>query len=400
MSKEVRAKPAWSTMGTSTRAVVGELLLHGPLSRSELARRLGLSAASLTKLSRPLIDDGLLTEHGARAQAETGRPALPLEVVPDRAQVIGVKLNPDGLFAVRTDLQARVQEEYEHKLDRPDLRSVEDAVETAIGLLDPDGEADRVGISLAANIRPGDDVVRESPYMEWSGVPLAATIERRTGRSVVLSNDVRALTVAQHLFGAGKQSGCFAVLTVGKGVGCGLVVNNAIVSGYDGHAGLVSHLRVLDGGPLCRQGHRGCASAYLSSGSIVRTLSSTDGFRGATFEDALKAALDGNPPAATVFRDACFALGVLCAHIANLIGPDRIVLSGEGIGMYEVAPDAVNEGVQRDLHWIASPFVLEVEPFTFSEWARGAAAVAIKSLIFGDDQAANNENERSGKAPT
>lgn len=382
MPNRKRARIAWGSMTPSTRAVFSEVLLRGPLARAELARRLGLSPASLTKLTRPLIDQGLLREDGARPLAETGRPALPLEVVPGRTHVIGVKLNPDDLFAVRTDLRARVLEEYECKLERHDPGSVEEAIAMAVESLDPSRLAERVGVSLAGNIRPGDQMVREAPYMGWSGVPLATAVALRVRRPVVLTNDVRALTVAEHWFGAGKQSRCFAVLTVGKGVGCGLVVNNAVVTGYDGHAGLVSHVPVVPSGPLCRQGHRGCASAYLTSGSIVRTLAATDGFHGATFEEALEAARAGNPPAVRVFQDACFALGTLAAYIANMIGPDRIVLSGEGIGMYEIAPELVRAGISHVIHWNASPFNLDVEPFAFSEWARGAAAVAVQSLIF------------------
>jgi predicted NBD/HSP70 family sugar kinase len=384
MPYQVPPRVDWGRMTPSTRAVVAELLLHGPLARAELARRLSLSPASMTKLTRPLVAEGLVTEQGARPLAETGRPALPLALAPERAQVLGVKLNPDNLFAVRTDLRARVMLQYECKLEHHDPGTVEEAIGVAAGFLDPSGTAERIGVSLAANIRPGDRVVREAPYMGWSHVPLVDAVARRTRRYAVLVNDVRALTVAQHLFGPGKQSRCFAVLTVGKGVGCGLVVNNAVVSGYDGHAGLVSHNPVNPAGPLCRQGHRGCASAYLTSGSIVRTLAATDGFRGTTFEDALEEALEGNPPAVRVFTDACFALGVLAANIANMIGPDRIVLSGEGVGMYEVAPGAVDEGIARHLHWSASPFELDVEPFAFSEWARGAASVAVQSLVCGE----------------
>ena len=384
MAKQELPSVAWGRMTPSTRAIVAELILHGPLARAELARRLSLSPASLTKLTRPLVAEGLLSEQGARPLAETGRPALPLEVAPGRVQVIGVKLNPDNLFAVRTDLQAHVLEEYECKLERHDPASVGEAIGVAVTFLDPSRRVERVGVSLAASIRPGDHVVREAPYMGWSQVPLAEAVAQRTGCRAVLVNDVRALTVAQHWFGAGRQSRCFAVLTVGKGVGCGLVVNNAVVTGYDGHAGLVSHSPVNPGGPLCRQGHRGCASAYLTSGSIVRTLAATDGFRGATFEDALEEAREGNRAAVRVFRDACFALGVLAANIANMIGPDRIVVSGEGVGMYDVAPEAVEEGISRHLHWNASPFDLDVEPFAFSEWARGAASVAVQSLVYGE----------------
>lgn len=384
MTERNRSAVPWGRMTSSTRAVVKEVLLHGPLSRAELARRLELSPASLTKLTRPLITAGLLAEQETRVLVGTGRPALPLEVVAQRVQVIGVKLNPENLFAVRTDLQASVLEEYECKLARNDPVFIEDAIATAIAFLDPCRLVERVGVSLAANIRPGDQVVREAPYMGWSQVPLVKALEDRTEYQVVLTNDVRAFTVAQHWFGAGKQSRCFAVLTVGKGVGCGLVVNNAVINGYDGHAGLVSHSQINPGGPLCRQGHRGCASAYLTSGSIMRTLAATDGFHGATFEDALQEACQGNAPAKRVLRDACYALGVLVANVANMIGPDRIVLSGEGVEMCEIAPDSLKEGISSHIHWSASPFTLDVQPFAFSEWARGAAAVAVQSLVSED----------------
>jgi predicted NBD/HSP70 family sugar kinase len=158
-------------------------------------------------------------------------------------------------------------------------------------------------------------------------------------------------------------------------------VNNDLVAGYDGHAGLVSHLPIAEGGPLCTRGHRGCASAYLSSGAIVRSLSGAYDHHQAGFEDGLQAARMRSPAALRVFTDACFALGALTGYVANLVGPDRVVLSGEGIGMCEVAPEALQAGMARHLHWNAAPFELDIHPFAFDEWARGAAAVAIQSLV-------------------
>ncbi len=371
----------WEAMTDSMRAILVDLLLHGPLPRAELARRLSLSPASLTKLTRPLIDRGLLVERGRQLQPETGRPSQPLEILPDWQHVVGVKINPEDLYAVRTDLRAVVRGEHDGRLAGHDVATVVEAIACAVEQLDPAGEVGTVGVSLAANIRPGDSVVRASHYLGWSQVPLARLLAQRTGRSIVLSNDVRALTAAQHWFGAGRQSRCFGVLTVGKGIGCGLVVNGAVVAGYDGHAGLVSHVPVHEGGPICRRGHRGCASAYLTSGSIARSLAASFDSGWSSFAEALDAARAGSPPALQVFHEACFALGVLTAEIANVIGPDRIVLSGEGIGMYDIAPDAVREGIDARIHWGASPFDLDVEPFAFSEWARGAAAVAIQSLL-------------------
>lgn len=368
-------------MTKSARAIVTDVLLHGPLARAELARRLSMSPASLTKLTRSLIEHGLLTQSGAAVSSDNGRPLQPLEVVPGWQHVIGVKLNPEDLFAVRTDLRARAVGHHEAGLRAREVQAVVSGIAEAVERLDPGSEVQRLGVSLAANIRPGDGKVNEAPYFGWSQVPLADLISARTGRSVVLSNDVRAFTTAQHWFGSGKHSDCFAVLTVGKGIGCGLVVNGAVAAGVDGHAGLVSHFPIQEAGPMCRRGHRGCASAYLSSGAIARSLAATEDFTWTSLDAALDAARSGSRPAIRVFTEACFALGVLTAHLVNLIGPDRVILSGEAIGLYDIAPDAVSAGIERDLHWDAPLFELEVRPFPFGEWARGAAAVAIQSLI-------------------
>jgi predicted NBD/HSP70 family sugar kinase len=368
-------------MGASTKDVVAEILRRGPLARSELARRLGLSPASLTKLTRPLLDDGLLCEGEARQQVGTGRPSLPLNVVADRHEFIGIKLNRVELYAVRTDLHANVLDKVERSLTSNEVGEVVAAIEKAVDDLDPDHVVTDIGISLAGNIRSGEAIVRQSAYLDWSDVPLGVLVEMRTGRRTVLANDVRALTAAQHWFGEGRGSSCFAVLTVGKGVGCGMVVNDRVVSGYDGHAGLASHLLIKESGPLCRHGHRGCATAYLSSGAITRSLAVLDGGRERSYDELLEMARDGHAAARRVFTDACDALGVLMAHIGNLIGPDRIVLSGEGIGLYGVAPDVARESMDRHLHTDASPFEVVVAPFAFTEWARGAAVAVIQSLL-------------------
>lgn len=371
----------WTDMGASTKAVVAEILRRGPLARSELARRLGLSPASLTKLTRPLLNDGLLLEEEARQQVGTGRPSRPLEIVAMRHEFIGIKLNRMELFAVRTDLQARVLAKVEGSLRNNSVGEVVTAIELAIDRLDPDGSVTDVGISLAGNIRDGETVVRRSVYLDWIDVPLGSLVEMRTGRRTVLSNDVRALTAAQQWFGEGRNSSCFAVLTVGKGVGCGMVVNNRVVSGYDGHAGLASHLPIKEAGPLCRLGHRGCATSYLSSGAITRALAVLEEGRGRSFDECLSLAQEGHAAALRVFTDACEALGVLMAYVVNLIGPDRIVLSGEGIGLYRVAPGVTQEAMIRYLHAEASPFEVVVAPFAFTEWARGAAVAVIQSLL-------------------
>ncbi len=82
------------------------MLINGPISRSEIARRLDLSPGSLTRLSTPLLESGLLVEVGERLDGRAGRPSMLLDVIPESRHFIGIKLTGDGVLGVATNLRA------------------------------------------------------------------------------------------------------------------------------------------------------------------------------------------------------------------------------------------------------------------------------------------------------
>ncbi|HEU0182199.1 MAG TPA: MarR family transcriptional regulator, partial [Agromyces mariniharenae] len=93
-------------MSDSARDLAREVLIHGPISRAELGRRLGLSPASLTRLSKPFLDRGLLVEASETLQGSTGRPARPLDVPVDAGRFVGIKVTGESAFGAVTDLRA------------------------------------------------------------------------------------------------------------------------------------------------------------------------------------------------------------------------------------------------------------------------------------------------------
>ena len=93
-------------LGDTARELAREVLIHGPISRAELGRRLGLSPASLTRLSKPFLDRGIFIEAPDLVQGATGRPARPLDVAVDSRRFVGVKLSGDTAHGVFTDLRA------------------------------------------------------------------------------------------------------------------------------------------------------------------------------------------------------------------------------------------------------------------------------------------------------
>ena len=360
-----------------------EILLHGPVSRSELARRLDLSPASLTRLTRPLLRSGLLVEGSNHRQPRGGRPARPLDVVPTAHHFIGIKLTGDEAHAVATTLRAEVVGHRSTPLPARDPPSVVAALADLVAAV-AEGVPRVTGLGVCLGGLTADQrTVQRAPFLDWTEpVPLASMLEQATGLPTVLENDVLALTRAEHWFGAARGSGHFAVVTIGAGVGFGLVVHDALVESPDAGLGLVGHYPIDPSGPLCFAGHRGCANALLTMSSIQARVS-VGLRRRVSYEQCMDLAARGNPVAAVAAADSGRALGRLIAAIANLTMARKIVLTGEGVRLAMVAPGAVAvaEGVEMDRDALAQPLDIDIQRTGFGEWARGAAATAIQAFV-------------------
>jgi predicted NBD/HSP70 family sugar kinase len=366
-------------------SVALEILVHGPISRSELGRRLDLSPASLTRLAKPLLDSGLVVEAPTQYEARTGRPTRPLDVVATSHHFVGIKLTGDDALAVLTTLRAEVVATRRVALTAPEpgavVRVLADLV-TAVASDVPRVTA--LGVCLGG-LTIDHRVVTRAPFLGWTDpVPLASLLEQATGLPTVLDNDVLALTRAEHWFGAARGCDHFAVITIGAGVGCGLVVHDAIVESADAGVGLVGHHPLDPLGPLCFVGHQGCGVAMLSIGSIESRISIALQRR-VSYDECLDLAIAGNGVASRVVAESGKALGRLIACVANFTMAHKVILTGEGIRLAIVAHDAVNAGVSLDRDPLAGPLDIEVQlQSDFTHWGRGAAATAIQSYVLGN----------------
>ena len=376
------ATPTWTPDVGASRSVALEVLINGPISRSDIARRLNLSAGSLTRISIPLIASGLLVEAEERGDGRAGRPSRPLDVVSESQHFIGMKLTGEEVLGVVTDLRANVLSSASAPLE-----SREPAV--VVGLIGqlakelarqvPSVTAMGVGIG---GLVSDQSVVRSAPFLDWSDVPLSEMAERLTGIPTVIDNDVVAFTESEHWFGEGRGIDRFAVVTLGAGIGYGLVIHDDIVVNDDSGIGLVGHWPLDPFGPLCPAGHRGCARSMLTLSAISQTVSSALG-RTIGYNEALDLADSGEPAARRVVDDAGHGLGRLLAAIANLTAPQRIILGGEGVRLVDVAAKAIQEGIRNDRDPHAHGLNLVTTPGDNAEWCRGAAVIAIQRYVLG-----------------
>ncbi|MFC8093323.1 ROK family protein [Streptomyces sp. NPDC057301] len=376
---------SWPPLSPGERAVAIEVLVGGPLSRTELARRLDLSAGSLTRLTKPLIESGLLVEvpeAGVPAEVRQGRPSQPLDVVADSLSFLGFKITDDMVYGVLTTLRSEIVARHDRPLVTREPAAVVDLLgEMTDALAGDHTRLAGIGIGVGGFVEDRA-VVGESPFLDWREVPLAELVEERTGLPVVVENDVAALVEAETWFGAGRGLDRFVVLTIGAGIGYGLVLGGKRVPYAEEDRGFGRHWIVNPNGPLTPEGARGSAVSLLTIPSIRYQVRAATG-RDRTYEEILESAAAGEPMPARVVEEAARALGTLVAQIANFVLPQKILLAGEGVGLMDVAGKTVTETIRAQRHPLAASIDLETKVSDFHDWARGAAVLAIQVLVLG-----------------
>ncbi|MEV7074056.1 ROK family transcriptional regulator [Streptomyces sp. NPDC093990] len=376
---------SWLPLSAGERSVAIEVLVHGPLSRTELARRLDLSAGSLTRLTKPLIESGLLVEvpeAGSPAEVRQGRPSQPLDVVVESRSFIGFKITEDMVYGVVTTLRSEIVARHDRPLTSHDPAEVADLLaEMTSELARAYPRLAGIGIGVGGFVQERA-VVGESPFLHWRDVPLGELVEERTGLPVVVENDVAALVEAETWFGAGRGLDRFVVLTIGAGIGYGLVIGGRRVPYAEEDRGFGRHWIIDPNGPLTPDGNRGSAVSLLAIPSIRYQVHAATG-RDHTYEEILALAAAGDPMSARVVEEAGHALGVLVAQIDNFAMPQKIMLAGEGVGLMDVAGKTVEDTIRAHRHPLATPIDLETRVSDFHDWARGAAVLAIQVLVLG-----------------
>jgi predicted NBD/HSP70 family sugar kinase len=370
----------WSAPDASLPVAI-EVLRRGPISRAAIARRLQLSPGSLTRLSTPLIEEGLLREVGEHNDGRVGRPTRLLDVDADSRHFIGMKIRESEIIAAQTNLRGEIRSHRTEEVKDRDPAAVVQQIAGLTQRLGLEKDISGIGIGIGGLIRDRKFVI-DARFLEWSNLDLADMVTAATGIPTLIDNDLVAFTEYEHWFGEGKEDDRFAVVTLGIGTGFGLVANGALVTGDDYGIGLVGHWPLDPTGPLCFAGHRGCATSVLNSDSIARHVSNALG-REVDYEGALDLAVQDDPVAKRVVDDAARGLGRLIAAICNLTLPQRIIIAGEGVRLAAVARPALDAGIalDRDPRATTPPIVLASKDNV--QWCRGAAVLAIQAFVHG-----------------
>lgn len=403
----VRGSPVTRDVGRTTRdlrrhnrtSVLTRLYLHGAASRFDLMKATGLSSATVSNVVTDLVAEGLVAEAGL-LDSDGGRPRTLLEVRPGYAQVVGVDIGEThvqvGLFDWTLDTVATAT--YPMDEGRPEPAVLAELVRAGIEEVTAKAGADPaallgVGVGVPGAVLPGGLV--HAPTLGWSDVPFDLRLRPHIAAPLHLDNCARTLGQAEMWRGAGRGAQRAIVGLLAVGVGAAVATGSP--GGVTSSTSEWGHTVVEAGGALCRCGSHGCLEAYVGADAILEhygrlagvpePAGARRGAGGGADTEARLAALVAEAarpgPAADTVRWTAEYLGIGVANLVNLLGPDRVILSGwVSAAMGPAMLPAVRDAMRRHtLDYMAERTVLELGRLGPEQVALGAATLPVHELL-------------------
>jgi predicted NBD/HSP70 family sugar kinase len=400
MGPQAGCGPLLSTPDRTSRPLRQQVLERiraaGTISRSDVAKDIGISPASVTAIVTGLMAEGWIGETtGPPRDGGRGRPPVALRIEPAAAHVVGVSLRDEAVTAVVSDFAGG--EVASLLLDtRPARRSVEQTVDLVAevlgGVLERAGlqpsDIAVIGLGLPGFVLHEDGMVYWSPLLQDRHVPLGAALAARMPCPVLIDNDVNLLALAELWFGKGRELSDFAVITIEQGVGMGLVQDNAVNRGTRGLGLELGHTTMQIDGALCRCGQRGCLEAYVADYALAReatvaldwtnrAIPST----GQMIEILFDQAKAGNEEARMIFRRAGRFLSAGLANMIRLFDPELVILSGARLRYDYLYAEELLAEIHRFSDRLGRPRTrIEIHTWGDLVWARGGAALALSAV--------------------
>ena len=366
----------------------------GPLSRTQLTQLSHLSVGSVSQISNELIDENWLIS-GGESEYTGGRRQEMLRLNPNAGHVMGIKLMEDRIICVITDLEGKILFHTEQPLSYD--HSVEAISNALAETVDSSIEASKLQhttikgltIALAGVIDHTAGIVHYSPYFHWQDIPLAAMVAEQVTFPVYLENDANTLTVSEQLFGEGREVDNFVTITIGRGIGMGMVFDHHVYQGKHGGVGELGHLTIDERGRVCDCGKRGCLEALAADPAVIDYVEEqlTSGIYSSlespvTPRAIHAAASEGDALAIDAYQRSGHYLGIGVSMVINLLRPEMIVLNGDHIEENDPRVTAMMKAIEKHtFNGLLDGLDIVIKTINELAWARGAASVVVGKLF-------------------
>ncbi|MDE1514635.1 MULTISPECIES: sugar metabolism global transcriptional regulator Mlc [Vibrio] len=314
----------------------------GPISRIDLSKESELAPASITKITRELIDAHLIHETTVQEATSRGRPAVGLQTNNFGWQFLSMRLGRGYLTIALHELGGEVLIDTKidiHEIDQDDVLSrllfeIEEFFQTYATQLD---RVTSIAITLPGLVNSEQGIVLQMPHYNVKNLALGPAIYKATGLPVFVANDTRAWALAEKLFGHAQDVDNSILISIHHGLGAGIVLDGRVLQGRHGNIGDLGHIQIDPKGKPCHCGNYGCLETVASSQAIrdqvtTRIMEGEASCLAASeeisIEDICAAAADGDSLAVDVIQQLGRYLGAAIAIVINLFNPEKILIGG------------------------------------------------------------------------
>ena len=263
---------------------------------------------------------------------------------------IGIDIGGTAIKAGRIDESGAVQKSAKAQTPSDNLEQLITTIANLVGTLQTDAPIAAIGAGIPGLRNARTRVIQTSPHIPCiRDVNLEDLLHQKLRLPVITENDGNAGAYGEWACGAGKGLEHMAYITLGTGLGCGLILSGRMFRGFSGYAGELGHTVAEPGGRLCACGARGCLETRVSASGIVQTgrEAGLPADVSGSAESIYNAAMQGNETARAVFKETGRYLGFACANLMNLLNPQAIVVGGGVMASGDLLLNAAREEARQ-----------------------------------------------------
>lgn len=369
----------------------------GPISRIDLSKESELAPASITKITRELIEAHLIHETTVQEAISRGRPAVGLQTNNEGWQFLSMRLGRGYLTIALHELGGDVLIDTKidiHEIDQDDvlerlLFEIDEFFQTYAAQLD---RVTSIAITLPGLVNSDQGIVLQMPHYNVANLALGPEIYKATGLPVFVANDTRAWALAEKLFGHSQDVDNSVLISIHHGLGAGIILDGRVLQGRHGNIGELGHIQIDPNGKRCHCGNIGCLETVASSQAIREQVAerlaageasslSEKAHEDITIEDICAAAAEGDPLAVDVVETLGRYLGSAIAIVINLFNPEKVLIGG----VINQAKNILYPAIQRCIEEQSLPVYhqdLQLVESRFYKQATMPGAALIKQALY------------------
>ncbi|MGG4489253.1 ROK family transcriptional regulator [Metabacillus idriensis] len=342
-------------------SVLNVIRLREPISRAEIAKITNLTRPTVGDIVNNLVEQNLVMEKESISSRQGGRKPIMLSINYTARYILGIYAAAEIIRVSLSTIDGQFIYDHSKELKSlPDKEEFIEIVKECIYAVLNNCEIEQsliigIGFAMHGLVNPEKGTSIFSPHLHLDNIPIKEILEREFLMPVMVENDVRALALAESWFGQGKGVSDFICISVGRGIGSGIVMNNELYKSSYYTAGEIGHTVLDMDGPLCECGNQGCLEAYASEAAIIKkALNEADSAeytqlnpQALTIETIMHAAENGDSLAVRIIDQSAKSLGLATANLINILKPSKIILEGRIFEQNNLIISCIKEMVNK-----------------------------------------------------